>query len=187
MAVARGGQVLAAAVFPGPRFVGYLGTGLEGLLKAAGGAQPAGVAVVVGPGSIMGGRAAVAWARGWARATGGPLRAVGSLEALAVAAGGGRPRGLWCAGRAVRGEVYLSRDGGPPAREDETAAAAAAATAGVVWAGWVPEALAASPGEATPLPISPPCLEAAWEVAQQAPDLALEALEPVILYPPPIQ
>lgn len=187
VALARGEGVLAAAVFPSRRFVGFLGTGLAGLFEAAGVEPPAaGVAVAVGPGSIMGGRAAVAWARG--AATGGvPLRGVGSLEVVRRAAGPAEARPVWAVGEAVRGEAYLAVDGAPPERMPVAEAVATARKEGPVWAGWVPPALAADPGTAEARAVDLPCFEAMWEVARAAEDVAPDALSPLVLYPPPIQ
>jgi len=89
-AVVDGSGVLAEAVLRAPmRHLEWLAPAIDDMLRALG-IRPReieGIAVSRGPGGFTGLRIGIATAASWARAGGTPVLGVGTLEALAVAAG----------------------------------------------------------------------------------------------------
>jgi len=89
-AVVDASGVLAERVLRGPmRHLEWLAPAVDGMLRDAGlgPGDVEGIAVSVGPGGFTGLRIGIATAAAWARARRTPLVGVGTLEALALAAG----------------------------------------------------------------------------------------------------
>ena len=178
-AVVDGSGVRGAAhAGPGTRPAAALVPLVEAALGAAGLGRDdlEAVAVGTGPGSYAGVRAAVVSAKALAWARGLPLLGVGSLRALACAAGPW-PGGVWAGGDARRGRLYAARyawgedgpeeaAGGAPAlrsREEWRAGVRASAADGpclLVGTGVSPEDVADVPAAQ----VAPPV----WAAAQAA-------------------
>ncbi|MBC8514630.1 hypothetical protein H8D30_02075 [bacterium] len=178
LAIAQQEDVLASFVCSGKSLLERLSRGVKDLSEVLSVPSFEGVAVVVGPGSMMGGRIAVAWARGASKEL--LLKGVDAHQVLREWGGEEKGREHWTAQKIVRGRIALSR-GGPPFLLSERDGVSRAQKHGPLWTGYLPPDLVKEPGRATLQEGSLPQFEAMWSVVKRSSPSAPQSLKPLFL------